>query len=91
MNFIKDFDHNYILLLNGKLYQSEFKFEEKDKIEIKNYHESNSFEEDSNNPLVCLNHALSNEGFLEIKDNYKFEKVLIIYNLFTEDLNNNIF
>ncbi len=91
LNFIKDFDHNYILLLNGKLYQSEFKFEEKDKIEIKNYHESNSFEEDSNNPLVCLNHALSNEGFLlEIKDNYKFEKVLIIYNLFTEDLNNNI-
>ena len=32
LNFIKDFDHNYILLINGRLHQSDFKFEEKNKI-----------------------------------------------------------
>jgi len=89
LNFIKDFDHNYILLINGKLHQSDFKFEEKNKIEISNYYEENFPEENSDNSLICLNHALSNAGFyLKVADNYKFSKVLIIYNLFTEGLDN---
>ena len=38
-----------------------------------------------------MNHALSNRGYnLEIKDNYKFKKTVIIYNFFTEDLKDNI-
>ena len=91
VNFIKDFDHNYILLINGRLYQSDFKFEDKDKVIISNYHEEDFPEEKKINSMLCLNHALSNEGFsLIVKDNYKFEKVLIIYNIFTEDLNSNI-
>ncbi len=91
VNFVKDFDHNYILLINGKLYQSDFKFEDKDKVIISNYNEEDFPEEKSINSMLCLNHALSNEGFsLIVKDNYKFEKVLIIYNIFTEDLNSNI-
>ncbi len=91
VNFIKDFDHNYILLINGKLCQSDFKFEEKDKIKISNYHDEDFSEEDTSNSMLCLNHAMSNEGFsLNVKNNYKFEKLLIIYNIFTEDLNNNI-
>ncbi len=91
VNFIKDFDHNYILLVNGRLHQSDFKFEEKDKVKICNYHDENFSEEDTDNSMLCLNHAMSNEGFsLNIQNNYKFEKVLIIYNIFTEDLNNNI-
>jgi len=86
---IKDFDHNYILLVNGKLKQSEFKFEDKEKINIRNYHSENFSDQTSSNSLVCLNNALADGGFfLEIKDNYKFKKVLIIYNLFTEDLKN---
>ena len=41
--------------------------------------------------FICLNHALSNKGyFLEIKNNYKFNNVLVIYNLFTEELSNQI-
>ena len=47
-------------------------------------------EKESVNSLVCINHALSNSGFyLDIKDNYKFKKVLVIYNIFTKQLNNN--
>ena len=88
---IKDFDHNFILLINGRLIRSDFKFEDKKKIKISNYNEENFSEEKSDNSLVCLNHALSNNGFfLEIEKNYKFEKVLVIYNLFSNDLSNKI-
>ena len=77
------------MLVNGKLKQSEFKFEDKEKINIRNYHSENFSDQTSSNSLVCLNNALADGGFfLEIKDNYKFKKVLIIYNLFTEDLKN---
>ena len=88
---IKDFDHNYILLINGRLIRSDFKFEEKNKIKITGYEEENFPKEKSNNPLVCLNHALSKDGYkLEVEKNYKFEKVLVIYNLFSENLSHKI-
>ena len=88
---IEDFDHNYILLVNGRLITSDFKFEDKNKIKITNYKEENFSREKSNNPLICLNDALSNTGYnLEIDENYKFEKVLVIYNLFSEDLSEKV-
>ena len=91
IKLIKDFDHNYMFLVNGKLVNSEFKFEDKSKIKISNYHEEKFSENISKNPFVCLNHALSNNGYyLEIKEGYKFEKVLVIYNLFTKDLSSQI-
>ena len=91
IDFIKDFDHNYIVTVNGELYSSNFKFEEKNKIELKIFQNKDFSEKDERNPLICLNHALSNRGYnLEIKDNYKFKKTLIIYNFFTEDLKDNI-
>ena len=34
IKLIKDFDHNYMFLVNGKLVKSEFKFEDKSKIKI---------------------------------------------------------
>ena len=37
IDFIKDFEHNYILLINGNLHSSNFDYEEKNKIKIKNY------------------------------------------------------
>jgi len=90
INFIKEFDHNYIVITNGKLNSSNFKFEDKNKIKIKIFQNKN-FSENNNNPLICLNHALSNRGYhLEIKDNYKFKKTVIIYNLFTKDLKNSM-
>ena len=91
IDFIKDFDHNYIVTVNGELHSNNFKFEEKNKIELKIFQNKDFSEKDEINPLICLNHALSNRGYnLEIKDNYKFKKTVIIYNFFTEDLKDNI-
>ncbi len=88
INFIKDFDHNYIVLVNGELTLSDFEHEDQSKIKIKPFVNENYTDKKENNPLVNLNHALSNKGFfLEIKENYKFKKILVIYHLFTKDLN----
>jgi len=90
MNLLKDFDHNYIFLVNGSLHSSNFNFEEKKKIKI-NIYDKDINQQISKNPLVCLNHALSENGyFLEVERNYKFKKVLIIYNYFTKDIKNKI-
>ena len=86
VNLIKDFDHNYIIVVNGELKSSNFKFEGKNKIRVKNFKNDNFFQENKDNPLIYLNHALSINGYhVEIEDNYKFKKTLVIYNLFTKD------
>jgi len=91
VNFIKQFDHNHILIVNGKLENSEFKFEDKNKIKIKSYNDSNFSLNNEENSLINLNNALSNNGlFLEVADNYSFEKAIIIYNVFTDDLKDNL-
>ena len=91
INFIKEFDHNHILMVNGKFENSEFKFEDKNKIKIKSYNDSNFSLNNEENSLINLNNALSNNGlFLEVADNYRFEKAIIIYNVFTDDLKDNL-
>ena len=91
INLIEDFDHNYIMVVNGELISSNFKFEEKNKIKIKTSMNQDFLEENKDNPLIHLNHALSDKGyFLEIENNYKFKKVLVIYNTFTKDLRESI-
>ena len=91
INLIEDFDHNYIMVVNGELISSNFKFEEKNKIKIKTSLNQDFLEENKDNPLIHLNHALSDKGyFLEIENNYKFKKVLVIYNTFTKDLKESI-
>ena len=90
INLIKDFEHNYILLVNGSLHSSSFDFEEKSKIKIGSYDKDANYQL-SNNPLICLNHALADGGFsLYIEDEYKFKKVLVIYNIFTKNIKNKI-
>ena len=90
INLIKDFEHNYILLVNGSLHSSNFDFEEKRKIKIGSYDKDTNYQL-SNNPLICLNHALADGGFsLYIEDEYKFKKVLVIYNIFTKNIKNKI-
>ena len=90
INFIKDFEHNYILLVNGSLNSSNFEFEEKKKIKINSYNSIDDYKF-STNPLVSLNHALAETGYsLEIDKNYKFKKTLVIYNLFTKSIKNKI-
>ena len=91
INLIKDFDHNYIVVVNGELKSSNFKFEDKNRVRIKNFKNDNFLQENKDNPLIYLNHALSDKGYdVEVEDNYKFKKALIVYNLFTKDLKENI-
>ncbi len=91
INFIKEFEHNYIVIINGKLTASDFKYEEKNKIDLKPFTNEDYSNKKENNPLVNLNHALSHEGFfLEVKENYKFNKVLVIYYFYTDDLDENL-
>ena len=90
INLLKNFDHNFVFLINGNLHSSNFDHEIKSKIKISSYDKNINYKM-SKNPLVCLNHALAESGYsLEIEKNYKFKKVLIVYNLFTEDINNKI-
>ena len=54
---------------------SNFQYEDKDKIKLKSFLNKDYSDKKENNPLVNLNHALSDNGYhLEVKDNYKFKK-----------------
>ena len=91
IKFINDFEHNYIVLINGLYQSSEIKFEEKEKIKIKSTRSLEEKNSNSSNNLYYLNKALSTGGFnLEIKENYKCKKPIIIYNYFTSNLDNKI-
>ena len=90
INLLQDFEHNYICLINGNLYSSNFDYEKKGKIKI-NSRDKNFAYKVSSNPMLCLNHALAENGYsLEIEENYKFKKILVIYNLYTKSLENKI-
>ena len=86
---LENFDHNYILLINGELSKSDFNYEDQDKIVIKDFKNINTVIPVKTNNLTLLNKALSSGGYsLEVFDNYKFKKPLIIYNYFSENLKN---
>ena len=87
---LKNFDHNYIILVNGSLHSNNFDHEEKSKIKISSYDNNINYEL-TENPLICLNHALAENGYsLEVEENYKFNKTLVIYNFFTNDVKDKI-
>tara|TARA_B100000963_G_C22625299_1_gene672016 strand:- start:1348 stop:2607 length:1260 start_codon:yes stop_codon:yes gene_type:complete len=91
IDLIKEFEHNSIILTNGELTSSNFSYEDKEKIKIQKYINNSLSDKVELNPLINLNHAMANKGFiLEVKENYKFNKILVIYNLYTEQLNANI-
>jgi len=91
INLINDFDHNYVLLVNGTLTSSDIKFEDKDKVSVKNLNKFKSFKNQPRSNLILLNKALSSGGFdLEIKKNYKCKKPIVIYNYFNSKLENKV-
>ncbi len=91
VSLIKEFDHNYIIAINGELKSSSFEFEKKTKINIKKFQNDNFSQDKKNNSLINLNYALAESGYhIDVQENYKFNKVLIIYNFYTNDLKDNI-
>ena len=78
---IHDFDHNKVILVNGSLKSFDLHFEEKEKVKIETLKSLEGFHHQSNNNLDYLNKALSIGGFnLEVQQNYKCKKPIIIYN-----------
>ncbi len=91
INLIKNFEHNYIIIVNGEINESNFKYEEKSKINFGNFKNKDFFNKKETNPLINLNFALSDQGyFLKIEDGYKMKKALVVYNVFTENLKTNL-
>ena len=88
---IYDFDHNKVFLVNGSLKSFDLQFEEKEKVKIETLKSLEGFHHRPKNNLDYLNKALSIGGFnLEVQQNYKCKKPIIIYNYFTANLNNKI-
>jgi Fe-S cluster assembly protein SufD len=86
---LKNFEHNYIYLTNGKITSTNFDYEEKNKILIKDFDQKKMTNLELGNTLTLLNNALSSGGFsLEITKNYKLKKPLVVYNYFSKDLKN---
>ena len=85
IELINDFDHNYIILVNGIFKSCDLKFEEKEKIKVEKLSPLESFDNEIVNNLHYLNKALSIGGFkLDVK-NYKCKKPIVIYNYFTSN------
>ena len=78
---VKNFDHNKIIFINGLLAKVDFKYEEKNNIEII---ENDDFESitDTKNSLIQLNSAFRNSYLkITIKEGYLLKKPLIIYHI----------
>ena len=88
---IKEFDHNYLFVLDGKLISNEFNFEDKNKVIIKDYDYKKQIPVSNQNSLNLLNNALATGGYyLEISKDYKFKKPLVVYNQFSESIKEQI-
>ena len=88
---VNDFEYNSIELLNGILKSNNFKYEETSKINISEYKEDSFKEVIAKNSLINLNNALLEGGFsLEVSSGYQFNKPLIVYNYFDDNLKNKI-
>ena len=75
---IKDFDHNKIFIVNGKIIKTELGFDDDNKIMIS---EDQSIEEDDQrNSLLNLNNAFVVKNYkIDVLDGYLAKKPLIIY------------
>ncbi len=84
--FINGLEHNKIIFINGRIEKIDFKYEDKNQIEIFDDIEiDNKFDE--NNSLIDLNNAFRNKFHkILIKKNYKFKNPLVIYHLTNEKM-----
>ena len=88
---IKEFEHNYLFVLDGKLVSNELEFEDKNKVLLKEYDYKKQTSVNNKNSLNLLNNALATGGYyLEISRDYKFKKPLVVYNYFSESIKEKI-
>jgi len=84
--FIDEFAHNKIVFLNGIISNINFSQEDETKVLLtRDLNQNENFKEV--NPLVSLNNALATSYIrVTVKENYSFNKPLIIYNITTKNL-----
>mgnify|MGYP005688790741 FL=1 len=86
--FIKEIEHNKIVIVNGKVERLSFEYEEKDKINLSTLDNFNQNSNDDNS-LLSLNNSFSNKIHnILVKKNYSFKKPLIIYQITSEKVSN---
>ena len=82
--FIKEIEHNKIVIVNGKVERLSFEYEESDKINLTTLDNFNQNLNDDNS-LLSLNNSFSNKIHnILVKKNYSFKKPLIIYQITNE-------
>ncbi len=91
INLINDFEHNFLIIKNGILEKINLKYEDEEKVKVDNYEYDLIDNDKSSNPLINLNNALFQSGYsLKVHQNYKLNRPLVIYNLFSGNLDNKI-
>ncbi len=86
--FIKEIEHNKIVIVNGKVQQVNFEYEESDKINITILDILNQ-NLNRDNSLLSLNNSFSNKIHnILVKKNYSLKKPLIIYKITNEKVSN---
>ena len=84
--YVDGLEHNKIVFINGRIEKIDFKYEESDKLEIKDQFDSESLLNDVNS-LVDLNSALTNKYYkIQVKEHYTVKKPVIIYSLTTSKI-----
>ena len=79
IELISELEHNKIIIVDGKIEKIDFKFEDKDKIEVLVEQGEETIKENINS-LINLNNAFSNKFCkIIIKKNYSLKKPLAIY------------
>ncbi len=82
--FIKEIEHNKIVIVNGKVERLSFEYEENDNINLTTLDNFNQNLNDDNS-LLSLNNSFSNKiHSILVKKNYSFKKPLIIYQITNE-------
>ena len=93
IELISELEHNKIIIVDGKIEKIDFKFEDKNKIEILVEQGEETIKENINS-LINLNNAFSNKFCkIIIKKNYSLKKPLVIYhstNKNTQSKNTNL-
>ena len=90
--YIKEFEHNKIVFLNGFYNDYSFEYENEEKIIFDNLKNGPAYKEHGDNSLNLLNNAFFTDGLLlYVKKGYQCKKPLVIYNVFNTKNNNNFF